>query len=272
MSPTQIVPKLADEGIYLASESSFYRVLKEAKQLTHRGKARAPKKKEKSTHIATGPNQVWVWDITYLPTKISGIYYKLYIITDLFSRKIINYEVWAEENADHSIDLLKRASLKEKIALNNNPLILHGDNGSPLKAASVLSTMYQLGLTPSHSRPRVSNDNAHAEALFRTVKYHPSIPEAFSDLNQARTWSQQFVTWYNFEHRHSALKFVTPDQKHRGQDISILSKRKEIYRKAKEKNPNRWIQNKTRNWSPVLQTSLNPIDERKIEKLHKKVA
>jgi putative transposase len=272
MPPSQIVPKLADKGIYLASESTFYRILKEARQLTHRGKARAPKKKVKPTHTATSPNQVWVWDITYLHSKISGIYYKLYIISDLFSRKIIDYEVWPEENAEHSISLLKRAALKEKIALNNNPLILHGDNGSPLKAGTVLSTMQQLGITPSHSRPRVSNDNAHAEALFRTVKYHPSLPDAFSDLDQARSWSQQFVQWYNFEHQHSALRFVTPDQKHSEQDISILAKRDETYKQAMKNNPSRWIQKTSRNWTPVTQTSLNPINESDIEKSHKKSA
>lgn len=270
--PAQIVPELASQGIYIASESSFHRVLKEHKQLTHRGKARAPKKKVKATHTAHNPNEVWVWDITFLAAILAGVYYKLYFIMDLNSRKIVGYEVWEEENAEHSKTLLKRTALSENIATQSTPLILHGDNGSPLKAGTVQATMLQLGITPSHSRPRVSNDNAHAEALFRTAKYHPTLPEAFKSLEEARTWSQQFVDWYNNLHQHSALKYVTPAQKHAGEDIEILATRDRVYQEARKKNPNRWIQNKTRDWTPTTETSLNPIDSRKIEKHQKKSA
>lgn len=272
-SPSQIVPELADQGIYIASESSFYRVLKEHKQLTHRGRARAPKKKIKATHTAKSTNEVWVWDVTFLLSNIAGIYYKLYFIMDLYSRKIIAFEVWNEENAEHSKALLHRASLSENIAISPTPLILHGDNGSPLKAGTVLATMQQLGITASHSRPRVSNDNAHAEALFRTTKYHPSLPpKGFESLEEAREWAQKFVDWYNTQHLHSSLKFITPEQKHKGEDVKILANRKAVYEDAKRKNPSRWIRGKTRNWTPVTHTNLNPIDERKVEKLHKKVA
>ncbi len=272
--PAQIIPLLADQGIYIASESSFYRVLRERKQLNHRGRARAPKKQKiKATHTAKTPREVWVWDITYLHSAISGIYYKLYFIMDLYSRKIIAHEAWGEENAEHSKELLRRAALSESIAMSSSPLILHGDNGSPLKAGTVLATMQQLGITASHSRPRVSNDNPHAEALFRTAKYHPTLPsEGFTSLEKAREWALKFVEWYNNEHLHSALNFVTPEQKHTGEDIEILIHRKELYEEAKRKNPNRWIKGETRNWTPVTHTSLNPINEREIEKLHKKVA
>jgi len=270
--PAQIVVSLADQGIYIASESTFYRVLKKHKQIKHRGKARAPKAREKPTHTASNPNEVWVWDITYLASNISGIYYKLYFIMDLFSRKIIGHEAWHEENAEHSKTLRHRVTLNENIIPGKSPVILHGDNGSPLKAGTVLSTMQQLGLTPSHSRPRVSNDNPHAEALFRTAKYHPTLPTGFNTLEEAREWTESFVEWYNNEHYHSALKFVTPSQKHAGKDLQILSEREKLYEEAKVKNPSRWIQNKVRDWKPTEQTSLNPIDARKVEKAQKKVA
>jgi len=271
--PAQIVPELADQGIYIASESSFYRVLRERKQLMHRGRARTPKKKIKATHTAKAPNKVWVWDITFLHSSVAGIYYKLYFIMDLYSRKIVAYETWTEENAEHSKALLQRASLSENIAISSKPLILHGDNGSPLKAGTVLATMQQLGITASHSRPRVSNDNAHAEALFRTAKYHPSLPpKGFESLDAARAWTQKFVNWYNTQHLHSSLKFVTPEQKHADEDVKILANRKTVYEQAKRENPLRWIGGKIRDWTPVTHTHLNPIDERKVERLHKKAA
>ena len=192
---------------------------------------------------------------------------------DLYSRKIIAHEAWLEENAQHSKELLRRAALSERIAMSSTPLVLHGDNGSPLKAGTVLATMQQLGITASHSRPRVSNDNPHAEALFRTAKYHPTLPhDGFQDLEQARKWALTFVEWYNNQHLHSALNFITPEQKHKGDDLEILSKRKAIYEAAKQKNSKRWIKGETRKWTPVSSTSLNPLDEREIEKLHKKVA
>jgi putative transposase len=274
LPPAQIVASLADENCYIASEATFYRVLKAAGQQHHRGRARAPKPgKTKSTHTADRCNQVWAWDITWLPSTIAGIFFKLYIIIDLYSRKIVADEVWAEENAAHSEHLLRRAYLSENIAANQHPLVLHGDNGSPLKAGTVLALMHTLGITPSHSRPRVSNDNPHIEALFRTAKYHPSMPpKGFASIEEARQWVSRFVQWYNCEHRHSALRMVTPAQKHSGEDIEILAQRKQLYEAAKENNPQRWIQNKTRNWTPVASTTLNPVNNRNLEKELKKTA
>ncbi|MEI2419287.1 DDE-type integrase/transposase/recombinase, partial [Arthrospira platensis SPKY2] len=209
-----MVVELADKEQYIASESSFYRVLHAHHQQHHRGKARAPRKNaEKTSHTASAPNQVWCWDITWLPTHIAGIFFKLYIILDLFSRKIVAAEVWETECAEHSKAILHRAYLAEHIAIADSPLILHGDNGSPLKAGTVLALMHSLGIQPSTSRPRVSNDNAFAEALFRTTKYHPSMPpNGFLNLTDAREWTDAFVNWYNNTHKHSAIQFVTPVQ------------------------------------------------------------
>lgn len=199
-TPAEIVVDLADKETYLASESSFYRVLDEHRQKVRR----APKAKASPvTHVAAAPRQVWVWDITWLPSKVAGIFFKLYIIMDLYSRKIIAWEVWEEENAAHSEQLLRRAALAENIAVNTLKVVLHGDNGSPLKAGTVLALMYALGVTPSHSRPRLSNANAYAEAFFRTAKYHPTmVPGGFASLEDARQWAASFVRWYNNDHKH----------------------------------------------------------------------
>lgn len=273
-TPAEIVVDLADNETYLACESSFYRVLDANHQNVRRGRARAPKTETAPlTHVAAAPQQVWVWDITWLPSKVAGIFFKLYIIMDLFSRKIIASEVWEEENAAHSKELVRRGALAENIAANSLKLILHGDNGSPLKAGTVLALMYALGITPSHSRPRVSNDNAHAEAFFRTAKYHPTmVPNGFASLQNARQWAASFVQWYNHDHKHKALNFVTPHQKHTGEDVHLLAKRHQLYQHHRNKNPGRWIKGQTRDWTPVQSTALNPPDNRTIEKNIKKSA
>lgn len=274
LPPSQVVPILADEGRYIGSESSCYRVMHKHKQVRHRGRARTPRRvAPKPTHVASRPNQVWVWDITWLPSPVAGRFYKLYAIMDLYSRKIIAEEVWEEENSDHSKEILRRAYLKENIGELKTPLILHGDNGSSLKAQTVQTLMYQLGIASSYSRPRVSNDNPHVEALFRTAKYHPSLPPgSFTSIEAARQWAQSFTRWYNQEHHHSALRFVTPNQKHTGEDRKILHHRHLVYKRAQQQHPRRWIQKKPRNWSPIETTALNPIDLREIEKHLKKIA
>lgn len=271
--PAQIVATLLDEGTYLASESSFYRILADHDLNKRRGRARKPAKSNpRPNHQAKTPNQVWAWDITWLPSKVSGIYYKLYFILDLYSRKIVGSEVFTEENANNSALVLRRAHLSENIATQSSPLVLHGDNGSPLKAATVLGLMHQLEIAASHSRPRVSNDNAFSESLFRTTKYHPDYPpQGFDSLSEAQAWAQRFVTYYNTEHKHRSLNFVTPDQKHLSQDIALLKNRSDLLEKARAKNPARWIKNKIRNCEPAGHVNLYPIDNRSLEK-HQKTA
>ena len=270
MSPARIVPALADEGSYLASEATFYRVLRADGQLLARAPRSTP---EPPTHTADAPNTVWAWDITWLPSTVLGHFFRLYVILDLYSRKIVAAEVWDTENAAHSCTILQRAYLSDSILPMHPLLVLHGDNGSPLKAGSVLALMHVLGITPSHSRPRVSNDNPHAESLFRTLKYHPSLPSAgFASLEEARAWTHRFVQWYNHEHLHSSLRFVTPAQKHAGEDTAILARRAEVYRAAKERHPERSNGRRTRNWSPVRPTTLNPVSQRSLEPIAKRVA
>jgi hypothetical protein len=136
--------------------------------------------------------------------------------------------------------------------------VLHGDNGATLKATTVLAMLNWLGIKPSYSRPRVSDDNAYAEALFRTAKYRPEFPaKGFAGLDQARAWAADFVHWYNVDHRHSGIRYVSPAQRHAGEDRTILSARHEVYRQARERNPTRW-RGKTRNWEPIGAVTLNP--------------
>ena len=257
--PARIVPMLADEGIYLASESTFSRVLKTHGQTAHRGRAKAPRAvRPPTTHIATEPRQVWCWDMTYLPAQVMGRWYHLYLILDLYSRKIVGWEVHDSDHADHAAHLVRRTALAEGIASLAAKPVLHGDNGSTLKATTVLAMLNWLGVKPSYSRPRVSDDNAYAESLFRTAKYRPEFPaKGFVDLDQARAWAAGFVHWYNVDHRHSGIRYVSPAQRHAGDDHAILAARHDLYRNARETNPARWSGN-TRNWSPIGAVTLNP--------------
>ncbi len=260
LPPARIVPALADEGRYIASESSFYRILREHGQLHHRGRAQAPTAAPRppTTHIATGPRQVWCWDMTYLPAQVIGQWFYFYLILDLYSRKIVGFTVEEKDEAHHATHLVKRTALAEGIHGQDTKPVLHGDNGSTLKATTVLAMLHWLGVKPSYSRPRVSDDNAYAEALFRTAKYRPEFPVAgFAHIAAARLWCREFVRWYNTEHRHSGIRYVTPEQRHAGNDQAILASRHRVYQAARQNHPRRWSQN-TRNWSPIGVVTLNP--------------
>lgn len=257
LAPSQIVPRLADEGEYIGSESTFYRVLRSAKQLKHRGAQRPAEPRSKPRAVtATAPNQLVSWDITYLPTLTKGTYLYLYLFIDIFSRKIVGWQVYQEESSELAAEVMKDICAREKIAPGQ--VVLHSDNGSPMKGATMLATLQTLGVMPSFSRPAVSNDNAYSESLFKTMKYRSNYPgKAFKDLVSARQWVGGFVQWYNHEHRHSAIGFVTPGQRHAGMDVALLSKRTTVYEAAKARHPARWS-GTTRNWQPVLLVRLNP--------------
>ena len=259
MPAARIVPALADEGVYLASESSFQRVLRAHGQTQRRGRARPPRaSRPPTTHVATAPRQVWCWDMTYLPAEVVGRWFHLYLILDLYSRKIVGFEVHDSDDAVHAAHLAKRTALAEGIHAMANKPVLHGDNGATLKATTVLGMLYWLGVKPSYSRPRVSDDNAFVESLFKTAKYRPEFPvRGFADLEAARTWGHDFGRWYNSDHRHSGIRYVTPAQRHAREDVAILAARHQTYLQAREGNPARWSKN-TRNWSPIGAVTLNP--------------
>lgn len=257
LPPCQIVPRLLDKGLYLASESSFYRILKQVNQLIHRGKTKPQTKNNKPRYFtAIAPNQVWSWDITYCPSRIIGQHYYLYMIEDIFSRKVVGWEVYDTESGEYAAVLLERTVWSESCI--KSEVVLHSDNGSPMKSFTLQAKMEELGVIRSYSRPRVSNDNPYSESLFRTVKYHPRWPsEGFENLEAARLWVKDFVQWYNNEHRHSRIKFVTPVQRHTGEDKEILSKRHKLYTQAKKRHPARWSST-TRNWQHEQKVELNP--------------
>lgn len=229
LPPCQIVPRLADQGKYIASESSFYRILKSAKMLEHRSRACPRTHKKPEELIAMGPNQVWSWDITYLKASIKGTYYYLYLPMDIFSRKIVHWEIHESESADLSSSMISTAC--ELNGILRDQLVLHSDNGGPMKGATMLATLQWLGVAPSFSRPKVSDDNPYSESLFKTLKYKPGYPEhGFTSIECARIWVENFVNWYNNVHLHSGIKFVTPASRHSGLDANILKDRAAIHR------------------------------------------
>jgi putative transposase len=257
MPPSQIVPRLADQGTYIASESTFYRVLRSAGLVKHRQAARPVQERSKPRAIcATGPNQLYSWDITYLPSGVKGIYFYLYMFIDIYSRKVVGWQVYRDEHSNLAVEVMRDICAREKI--QPNQVVLHSDNGSPMKGATMLATLQSLGVMPSFSRPAVSNDNPYSESLFKTLKYRPDYPgKAFADIAHARNWVTRFVRWYNNEHRHSTINFVTPAQRHAGLHHVLLSARTALYNAARAANPLRWT-GSPRNWMPIREVHLNP--------------
>ena len=257
LPPSQIVPRLADLGRYVGSESTLYRLLRQAGQLAHRRLERAPHKRSKPRAlVATAPDQIYCWDITYLPTEVRGQHFYLYLFEDLFSRKAVGWQVFDCESAELSSQLLR--DICQRQGIKPEQLTVHSDNGGPMKGQTMLTTLQELGVAHTRSRPAVSNDNPYAQSLFRTLKYRPQLPvKPFKDLLEARRWVAQLLHWYNEEHRHSAISFVTPAQRHSGLDAAMLNARKAVYETARHANPNRWSKN-TRSWHYESAVHLNP--------------
>ena len=249
LPPGQIVPILADRGLYIGSERSFYRVVLHAHDQAHRrGRARPPQEPRPVPRLeARGPNQVWSWDITYLPTTVRGIWLYLYLVIDVWNRKVVAWDVADREEAQIAADLVSRACLRERISKGRpQPLILHADNGNAMRAATLESRLEELGVLRPFSRPRVSNDNTYSESLFRTVKYRPDYPRRpFTSTEQACTWVAAFLDWYNHQHRHS------------GKALAINRHRAHVYEQARQRHPRRWSRT-PRCWRQPEVVSINP--------------
>jgi putative transposase len=259
-SPKQIVPRLADRGEYLASESTFYRVLHDEDMQHHRARSR-PAVSRPHEYTASGPWQVASWDITYLPSLVRGQFFYLYLVEDVWSRKILGWAVHEEESSELAAALIERIRC-ETGNLDLRGWVLHSDNGGPMKGATMLATLQRLGVVASFSRPGVSDDNPFSEALFRTLKYCPQYPSArFTSLEEARAWVAQFVDWYNTEHQHSSIGYVTPAARHAGDDLAILAARRAVYQRARRRHPARWAGD-TRNWERPPTVTLNPEKRR----------
>jgi putative transposase len=258
-SPKQIVPTLADRGKYVASESTFYRVLHAENMQHRRGAARAPTSRPRE-HVADGPWQVGSWDITYLKSHVRGQFFYLYLVEDVWSRKILGWEVHDVESTDLAGALLQRIRAEAGADVDLRGWVLHSDNGSPMKGATMLATMQRLGVVASFSRPGVSNDNPFSESLYRTMKYVPEYPRAgFASLEAAHAWVASFVAWYNHRHHHSGIGFVAPAERHDGRDIAILAARRATYERAQNRRPERWSRH-TRRWNRPAVVRLNPAD------------
>lgn len=264
-SPRAIYADLLDKGIYIASASTMYRILRERGLLHHRGETRPGIRHAKPAELkATGPNQVWSWDITYLPTFINGIFLYAYVLMDVWSRKIVGWEVHTEESEAHARDFFRRMAASQNV----RGVHLHSDNGNPMKGTTILVLFFALGILPSYSRPRVSNDNAFSESLFKTLKYRPGYPKRFRDTEHARTWFADFVHWYNTEHRHSGIGYITPEDRHRGKAPQIMAHRNEVLAAARAKHPERWPNGQMR-WNEYPVVYLNPEPTTRQSLMHK---
>lgn len=256
LSPHQLVAKLADLGMYIASEATIYRLLRRHRLLRHRNRARPATRRRPREHVATGPNQVWAWDITYLPAGVRGTFWYLYSVIDVWSRKLVASVVHDVQSDDLAAILVQEACCRERV--ESGRLVLHSDNGAAMKGKTMLAKLEELGVVPSFSRPRVSDDNPFPEALFRTLKYRPSYPDRpFVTLDDARRWVATFVAWYNDDHQHSGIRFVTPSERHDGREAAILAHRHRVYLAARDRHPRRWGRH-TRNWTPIAIVRLNP--------------
>ena len=254
-SPRQLVPQLADRGEYIASESHLYRLLRKRGLQVHRSRARPPRSRPRSL-TATGPNQVYSWDITYFKSPVRGVYFYAYVVVDIWSRRIVAREVHDQECGQIAAAMIER--ICQDNPRSGNLVWLHSDNGAPMKSAALLATLHRLDIRASFSRPSVSNDNPYSEALFRTLKYRPNFPSRpFADITAARAWLEQFADWYNTRHLHSAINFVTPDDRHFGRHLGILARRRSVYAAARRRHPERWS-GETRSWKPIRVVCLNP--------------
>ena len=257
LPPKQLVPRLADAGTYLASESTMYRLQKRVGVNAHRRPVlRTHVTRGTTVHQATRPNQLWSWDITYLPTTIRGRFLRLYLVLDVWSRLIVGWDVHEHELATHAATLIQRICAESGV--DPTGLVLHSDNGKPMRGHTMVATLQWLGIVPSFSRPHVCNDNPYSEALFRTLKHTPVYPRLpFADRAASHRWVTRFVSWYNTEHHHSAIRYVTPDERHSGADVAILARRHALYLQARSRKPERWPR-QTRNWTPLKTVVLNP--------------
>jgi len=256
MNPNEIYNSLLDKGIYLASESSFYRILREKKALAHRRETKEGTSRKKPEELKTTvKNQVWMWDITWLKTDVKGLYYYAYVIEDLYDRSIVGWAIYENESDEHARDLFKSVTEKEGAC----PEYVHSDNGGAMKGITLVAFYYRLGIVPSFSRPRVSDDNPFIESFFKTLKYKCGYPKFFTSVEHARKWFADFIDWYNTCHMHSGLQYITPAQKRAGSHHEIFSDRNAILESAKEKYPQRWGNRATKKYVVPSEEILNRV-------------
>lgn len=231
--------KLLDNGVYLASISTFYRIMSSLGEVVERRRQRAPRKTKKPVLVATTPNQVWTWDISKLKTEVRGVYLNLYVIIDMYSRYIVGWMVAEKETQELASRLFEETILKQKIP-DDQKIIVHSDRGSVMKSEALGALLMKHNGLRSFSRPRVSNDNPYSESNFKTVKYCSMYPEAFKDIKMADHCIGEIVEWYNNDHYHSGIGNLHPADVHFGNEKLIVDKRNETMMMARAKFPERF--------------------------------
>jgi putative transposase len=255
-APREVYATLLDEAQYLCSVSSMYRILRENQEVQERRNQLRHPVYAKPELVATGPNQVWTWDITKLLGVAAGVYFFLYVLLDLFSRFVVGWLIAERESAAYAEPLIAEACLRQQIA--RDQLRLHSDRGAPMTAKPLAQLLADLGVTQSLARPRLPDDNPFSEAQFKTVKYHPTFPGRFGGLLDARTWGQSLFHWYNYVHHHTALGLMTPAAVHTGQAALLHQQRQHVLTAAYAAHPERFV--KGRPQPPTLPCAvwLNP--------------
>lgn len=256
MAPAAVYATLLDEGRYLCSIRTMYRLLAANNQVRERRRQVVHPRRTPPELVATAPNQVWTWDITHLRTTVKGCSLRLYVCLDLFSRYVVGWYLSTSESAAearHFFDTLARRQ-----GIDADKLIVHADNGGPMRGRPLADLLESLGIERSHSRPRTSNDNAFSESQFKTMKYRPTYPRHFETIAEARAWCRAFFRWYNFEHRHEGLALLTPFDVYSGRAAAVVANRAQTLSAAFAQYPNRFVKGAPRPKSPPIQVAINP--------------
>ncbi len=260
-APREVYATLLDEGVYHCSVPTMYRILRENAEVVERRSQLRHPAYAKPRLSASGPNQVWSWDITKLLGPAVGLYFYLYVLLDLFSRFVVGWLVAEREVAALAEQLIAESCLRQLIA--RDQLTLHSDRGAPMTAKSLSVLLTDLGVTPSLARPRLPDDNAFSEAQFKTVKYHPTFPGRFGGIQDARTWCQQLFRWYNHEHHHTALGLMTPAAVHTGEAPQLHQQRQVVLAAAFAAHPERFVRGLPQPPALPAVVWLNPPPEEK---------
>jgi putative transposase len=260
MSPAEVWATLLDEGVYLGSQSTFYRLLRQAGEVRERRAQATHPAKVKPELVANGPNQVWSWDITKLLGPAKWTYYYLYVILDIYSRYVVGWMVASRESAALAEVLIRQTCAKQ--AIGRDQLTIHADRGSSMTSKPVAFLLADLGITQSHSRPHVSNDNPFSEAQFKTLKYRPDFPARFGSIEAARVHCRAFFPWYNDEHRHTGLGLHTPADVHRGRAAIVQAERASVLAAAFAAHPERFVRKAPQPPKLPVSSWINPPEEK----------
>lgn len=234
-APAQVYAALLDQGVYVGSVSTMYRVLREHAQVAERRRQAKHPSRARPELLATGPGQVYSWDITKLKGPLKGCYYDAYVMIDIYSRYIVGVAVHARETGPLAAQLIR-----EVFGVHGVPHVVHADRGTAMTSKSVADLLEDLAVTRTHSRPKTSNDNPFSEAWFKTLKYAPVFPERFASLAEARRFMTDFVAWYNECHHHAGIGLHTPSEVHHGRHHAVRDRREATLAAARAANPERF--------------------------------